>query len=313
MEVTIMKKNIILSTLILALSLAACANAKEPAETIADAFELKEVVSTSGLSSRLGYSSIQQLLAPAHWGAGVLEDYSADIAVIGEFIEDASNGFQYGYNEHFGKDVVVDGFARGQFRVSEVLHGDIKEGDIITIIQRYAFDEERGALISFSELTPMHKGDRWIYFLNRNGDNYNIIAEADSRFPLPDEEIVQFIDEIMSIMVEADELIRSKEQVDSISPILDEWWYCVDKDGNLYRLTKEEIKEVDKFEDQAFELRRTVDSSAFGVINRFDFNYRLYAEIIEHFQIEVQDRVNPGREFDAKLIEMYEIQRGWIN
>ncbi|MCL2638402.1 MAG: hypothetical protein FWD48_08545 [Oscillospiraceae bacterium] len=303
-----MKKIIIISILIFALFLTACSNTETLSDTIAGTFEITEVISTSGMASRIVYNSLQKLLEPANWGAGVLEDYSADIAVIGEFIEDANAGFRYEYNEHFGKDVVVDAFARGQFLVTEVLHGDIKSGEIITIIQRYAFDEERKALISFSELTPMHKGDGWIYFLNRNGDVYDVVSEADGRYPIPDKELTQFINEVSSIMNAIEEWAHSKEQVESIASDKEEWRYYRDRQGSLYRFTEEEAEELDDFSIAIHDLLEKIDASALGVINRYDFNYIIYSEIIEYFKIETRDWVNPGREFDAKIIEIFEKQ-----
>jgi len=51
-----------------------------------------------------------------------------------------------------------------------------------------------------------------------------------------------------------------------------------------------------------------IETSLLGVFNRDDFNFGLYAEILRFFQIEAQDRVNPGRGYDAWLIEMRENQ-----
>jgi hypothetical protein len=310
-------KKTIASILILMLFLAACSSTEIPAETIAETFELKEVIGNAGLQSRLGFSSLQQLLEPAHWGANVLEDRSADIAVIGEFIEDASTGFRYDYNAHFGKDVVVNAFARGQFRVTEVLNGDVKRGDVITIVQRYAFDEERGELVSFCELTPMHKGDRWIYFLNRNGDTYSLVSGADSRYPIPNEELVQITDEVSSLLSARDEWIRSKEQVESRNFDEEEWLYMRDRAGNLYRFAEEELEKWFELAGiigvDTYEILSSIDSSVLGVINRYDFNFYIYTEIIEHFGLEAEDWKNPGRDFDARVIEMYEIERGWIS
>jgi hypothetical protein len=47
-----------------------------------------------------------------------------------------------------------------------------------------------------------------------------------------------------------------------------------------------------------------IETAALGVYNRNNFDFALYAEILDHFQIEAQDWVNPGRRFDARLIEM---------
>ncbi|MDR2590229.1 MAG: hypothetical protein LBC71_04485 [Oscillospiraceae bacterium] len=111
-----MKKMLLVSILSLFIFFTACSRDNLNEDTIANSFQLKEVISTSSLISRLQYSTLQQLLGSADWGGNILEDYSADIVVIGEFITDGSNDFIYDYNEYFEKDVVVDAFAKGQFK-----------------------------------------------------------------------------------------------------------------------------------------------------------------------------------------------------
>jgi hypothetical protein len=52
------------------------------------------------------------------------------------------------------------------------------------------------------------------------------------------------------------------------------------------------------------EITDKIDSSVLGVTNRREFSFSLYAEVLDHFNIKARDWVNPGRVYDAWLIEM---------
>lgn len=128
-----------------------------------DTLELTEIVHVH--SDRIVFRTLERLLDP-EWGEG------KQIVVIGEFIEEAKSEFIFKYDEHFGKEIVRDVRSFNQLRITEVLQGDVQVGDIVTVVQRYAFEEGRfdngdgrNALVTFSGMTPMNKGDKWIYFL----------------------------------------------------------------------------------------------------------------------------------------------------
>jgi hypothetical protein len=193
---------------------------------------------------------------------------NSDLIVIGEFVENARGGFTNQRCESTGNIFKVFPNSFNQLLVTDVLQGDIEVGEIITISQQYAYDEENATLKTFGcAIAPMNKGDRWIYFLAefdnaikyfeginhelgmeiaKNGRIYNAGIIAESRFPVPNEE-----------------LSRSA---------------------------------------------KTADTSLLGVFDRNSFNFSLYSEVLDHFQIEARDWVNPGRSCDAALIELYASQ-----
>ncbi|MCL2717372.1 MAG: hypothetical protein FWE14_01120 [Lachnospiraceae bacterium] len=283
-----MKKIIISFLLILILAFAACANSeasltmqeletrqeleKEIEANIA-AFEMTRIVGAFGMSSRVCYFTVEDLLE-SYW--------KTDLVVIGEFIEEAETTLQYQYNEFFDKEVVVDAHANGRFLIKEVLWGDAKAGDIVTIYQRYAFDYEYNELISFSETMPMHKGDRWIYFLSSMGNNrFFITGDSDGRYPLPNDDIKKVMD------------IFSKESLD------------------IYKINSEDVqseKVRSEYDNAWHQALKKIDASVLGVYNRYDFNFALYAEIIDFFNIETRDWVNPYQRLDAKIISIYDTQ-----
>ncbi|MDR0326072.1 MAG: hypothetical protein LBI19_08285 [Oscillospiraceae bacterium] len=297
-------KRIIFGILSIALLLSACTISQQ----LEDDFEIKEVVAIQG--DRMIYQSLQQLLEPADWGGTALEDFSADLVVIGEFMAETESKLIYEYSDHFGRDIVADTLALNQFYVTEVLKGDVKIGDTVTITQRYSFDEERGAFILFGELTPMHKGDRWIYFLKFSAHTgaYYPVGEADGRYPVPNDELMRLAKEAIAGMNAREEWFKSREIMKSETVGAEEWWYVPDRSGKYYRVTQSEAEEFDSFLTVTNNILENIESSAFGVLDRHRFKYLLYAEILDHFNIEAQDWVNPGRDFDAKLIGVHERQ-----
>ena len=155
-----MNKIIIIGLLILALFLSSCSKTAldeqlqeqvEPVVMWENGSEIKQVIVLPG--DRIVYPSLQHLLEPSEWGAGVLEDFSADIAVIGEFIDETDNRLIYEYSDLYEKDVVGGFFSYKLFLITEVLKGDVNVGDVVRIADRYAIEEARGALISSSDIT----------------------------------------------------------------------------------------------------------------------------------------------------------------
>ncbi|MDR2590228.1 MAG: hypothetical protein LBC71_04480 [Oscillospiraceae bacterium] len=152
----------------------------------------------------------------------------------------------------------------------------------------------------------MHKGDKWIYFLNYHDGMYYPISEAVSRYPLPNDELLRFANEVTEIMKSLNDWIRSNERVDEWE-FSEEWRYARDREtGYLYRYHETQDEEIDRF----FTLLRnnfsSIDASLLGAINKYDFNYIIYSEIIDYFQIKPYNWINPGREFDASVIEIFE-------
>jgi hypothetical protein len=195
-------------------------------------------------TNRVVYSSLQQLTDPL-WGIQLI--------VVGEFVEETEANFRMWFNDALQKDTPFFADAFNKIRITEVLQGDAEVGDIIPIVQRYAFNRAQGELVTWDELTPMNKGDQWIMFLLYDSyvGAYEPAGFSDGRYPLPTPAITE-----------------------SLS-------------------------------SRAFAQIETAD---LGVLNRSDFNFDLYAEILDHFDIAPRDWVNPGRASDAKLIEIVQRQ-----
>jgi hypothetical protein len=55
-----------------------------------------------------------------------------------------------------------------------------------------------------------------------------------------------------------------------------------------------------------------IDTSLLGILDRDEFDFKLYAEILEHFKLEAYDWENPGRSSDARLVEIVETEKAKI-
>lgn len=112
-----------------------------------------------------------------------LESHSK-IAVVGTFTDDSTQELTYRHEDIFGKDILAFVKSFNNIEVTKVLKGDVNEGDILKIGQNYAVVDDR--LITDSALTPMMKGDTWIFFLvpSDNGEYYFCTGDSDGRYPV---------------------------------------------------------------------------------------------------------------------------------
>lgn len=123
--------------------------------------------------------------------ANVYDSYSellndCDLAVVGEFIDDPWQDTDP--DEHVGT-FPSSYNSYNRFKIDKILGGEgatTKErGAEIIINQAYAIKD--GRYLSDSKLTPMLKGDRWVYFLRFNEKNgtYCSLNDYMGRFPDP--------------------------------------------------------------------------------------------------------------------------------
>lgn len=157
-----MKKIIsIIAALTVCLSLTACSKSPQTGP-----FAGLELVDASGTLNRLHYDTLLSL-----------EDIS-DVAVIGRFLDDSVQEIDY------QNGVVSDLTSFNTIEITKVLSGDVNVGDHLRIAQAYGVLDDR--LISFSKLTPMQKGDEWIFFLRLSsvGEIYWCAGDTDGRYPI---------------------------------------------------------------------------------------------------------------------------------
>ena len=116
-----------------------------------------------------------------------LEDH-VDLMVVGKFIDDSEQNERYRYSEFFGKDILYFVTSKNTIEVEKVLIGNANIGDTLQIVQEYGIVD--GDLVTFSDLTPMQKGDEWLFFLTKDSDSdvYYCAGDSDGRYPVPNAE-----------------------------------------------------------------------------------------------------------------------------
>ena len=110
---------------------------------------------------------------------------SSDLIVEGVFTQDTAQTISIAPNSSAGKPIFASVVSDSKFEIATVIKGDAKEGDVITILQEYAYVEDEDRVITFSGLTPMNKGDRWVYFLKYDPQRHVYYANGDicGRYP----------------------------------------------------------------------------------------------------------------------------------
>lgn len=182
-----MKKAIKKLTLIIAAAalLSSCGSADSSVQTTEAAAKAIPEKVVHVQSDIIVYSDLNSLLD------------ASDLIVIGEFSADAEQEIEYQYNPEFGKDVIVDGESVNTLHISKVLKG-APASEEIKIVQSYFVQDEPEQLVSFSGLTPMVRGEEWLFFLryDKEKDNYWCAGDYCGRYPVPNEEIKAKLDEI---------------------------------------------------------------------------------------------------------------------
>lgn len=112
----------------------------------------------------------------------------SDFIVVGEFIDDSEIVWEYQlHDDRFNKDVTVDVVSSCPMKITKVLYGDANEGDIVNVLQAEGVLGE--VFMTRSMLTPMQKGDEWIFCLSRakthDLNGYWCVGESDGRYPSP--------------------------------------------------------------------------------------------------------------------------------
>ena len=103
----------------------------------------------------------------------------ADLIVIGHFEENDDAEFLTD-----GGGTVIGAMATNTLTVERTIKGE--EKDKIVISQRYAYDDAHRQIIAYSEMTPMWKDSKWLYFLayDAENDTYHTLGDYTGRYPV---------------------------------------------------------------------------------------------------------------------------------
>jgi hypothetical protein len=246
-----------------------------------------EVIRVEG--DRIVYSDLKSLTA------------ASELIVIGEYADDTEQNLKYEYSERYKKDVLMDAVSTNTIHVKKILKGspDKKE---LKISQRYGTEEERNALVTFSSMTPMKKGEEWIFFLYYDAvnDTYWCAGDYSGRYPLPESDVLEACKKAKKVRSEyADWLNLQKDKIvvpaekvgtESANKVINELLenekakLLSGDDGNVYYFEdEEELKKIEYFEKSFKSCVDEIDPAWFGVYENNDINLNLYNEIINTF------------------------------
>lgn len=125
---------------------------------------------------------------------------NSDLIVLGTFVDDARQNCPTGNNEPStdkvdGNDDVMDlyrdGASYNKLRIDKVFYGDIEAGEEIVICDDSYVTDGKLMYIASDTLTPMIKGEQWVYFLRKQSPEYGdcyFPLFTEGRYPVPGKE-----------------------------------------------------------------------------------------------------------------------------
>lgn len=115
------------------------------------------------------------------------EDLEAEseLIVIGEFINNSTTCYLLD-SRGFEIKGTYGGYSSCPMRITKVLAGDARVGDVINVLQDEWYSDE--CFHTASNLTPMQMGDEWVFCLKhatdeRYGDGYWCVSDNKGRYP----------------------------------------------------------------------------------------------------------------------------------
>ena len=122
---------------------------------------------------------------------------ASQLVVIGEYAEETEQKLTTGHSAEINADVITDAVSTNKIHIKKVLKGEPPEGDI-TISQRYGIQDDPAQIVTFSSLTPMIKGDEWLFFLRYDaaGSTWWCAGDYSGRYPVPTDEILAELDSL---------------------------------------------------------------------------------------------------------------------
>ena len=122
---------------------------------------------------------------------------ASQLVVIGEYAEETEQKLTTAHSAEINADVITNAVSTNKIHIKKVLKGEPPEGDI-TVSQRYGIQDEPAQIVTFSSLTPMVKGDEWLFFLYYDalGSTYWCAGDYCGRYPIPNDEILAELDSL---------------------------------------------------------------------------------------------------------------------
>ena len=277
-----MKRHLMITVIACALVMAGCADANsssssEKTDSQQQSSSLADSSSEVSAAEPDGKSEKYPTNAPEQWKSEVKVEGSritygsfdelekaSDLIVIGEYAENTRQYPEYEQSSEFGKEILVDCVSKNTIKVEKVLKGEAVQS--IKISQRYGISETDCELVAFTGLTPMKKGDRWIFFLqyDKQRDTYWVAGDHSGRYPLPDEKLRG----LCSRMADYNEELNK---------------YVKENNIDLSNVKPQQQAGLAKFDEKRQEILNGADKNVFGVLDAASINLSLYGEVLKKF------------------------------
>ncbi len=220
---------------------------------------------------------------------------SADLIVIGEFIKDSEQELKYEFDPYFGKEVFSDVTSTNEISIKKVLKGSV-DSDTIKMSQRYGIDRTN-RLITFSDMTPMEKGDQWIFFLiyDEPNDMYWASGDYTGRYPVPNDELISACEKVDTLRKECDEALSAYTEISESQAVSMRQDEQSDKlaisgeGGKYYSLTQKEYDEkILPIGLRIQEVEEEFKAEDFGLYDYHLINLRIYSDILKQFDCTIE-------------------------
>lgn len=173
------------------------------------------------------------------------------------------------------------------------MKGDARKGDRLPISQSYGILEEEQCLITYSGLTPMEKGERWIFFLLKDdlSDMYWCNGDSDGIYPLPDEDIwglmqdYKIADDALSALLCEQEMVSPE-----VCAEIEEDGGCVygDDYGRCYVISEEDEERFYALLEERQGVWNRIDEEKFGVYGKGMVKLQIYWDILNVYNLSLK-------------------------
>jgi len=276
-------KKILLSVILFAavLAFSACAQSPKSPEITAGAKTAEKQVYPDGgidwdnievvpfIAEFYGYNSLSDIKSNS--------DFIVEAEVINEF-----------YGNSPGNSC-----AFADIKVTKVLQGDIKEGDVIKLGVNYYLEETPGKsprLIIGSELTPLRNGEKWLFVIDSYEEFVTFVpdvfkgvyytnGDTGGRFPIPGKEEFEAVKKYDEFIANNGKYLESE-----VKKAPNGAEYTAFNGEKEYALSKEQFdKWAAYWQTNMINILEPLDPKQYGVMNTQSFRISLYSDICKEF------------------------------
>ena len=176
------------------------------------------------------------------------------------------------------------GYTTASAKVINVIKGDYTK-NTITLENMYCVLEDENTFVTFSDLKPFEKGDKFIYCLKKDESRnaYCIYGDYSAIFPYNYDKASS----ITSIYNESIDYLSNKEtiSIDEIDSYKDTHTIFRSVKNKIYALTNDEALEIRAITTKLENIKNEINKKDFGIDDFNHYDLMLYAEFISEFDL----------------------------